>query len=154
MTKPPDDLMQWSKPALVKELGRLRAIMREHAERPGNDPRPASASDPIIDVAGDPNAQGGALLDARSAVLLENIDVVLIDTKSDDPVAMMLSLGGRINYADDRVTHAYIFGPDGAAALVGELSALAVRASRHEGHGQRWAAEFKAGIEARLSDAR
>ena len=36
---PPDDPNAWSKNDLVRELRRLRAILRERAERPGNDPR-------------------------------------------------------------------------------------------------------------------
>ena len=31
--KPPDDLKEWSKNDLVREVRRLRAVMREHAEQ-------------------------------------------------------------------------------------------------------------------------
>jgi hypothetical protein len=37
-----------------------------------------------------------------------------------EPVVMMLTLGGRINYADDRVTHAYLANPEGAATLAAD----------------------------------
>src|SRR4051794_39703654 len=100
MSRPPDDLKDWSKNDLVREIRRLRAITREMAERVGDDPRGASTSDPI--VGGSPHGQGDALIDARAAVLLDHADVVLVDTKRDsEPVSMLLSLGGRINYSDD-----------------------------------------------------
>jgi hypothetical protein len=151
---PPDDLKSWSKNALVREVQRLRALTREHAERMGDDPREAATTDAAItDVTGDPHARGGVLLDARSAVLLESTDVALMDTKSErEPVAMMMALAGRINYSLDRVEHAYLFGPDGAAALVSQLIGLAHRASLHEGDGMRFAAEFKVALEARMNE--
>src|SRR4051812_32885243 len=100
--KPPDDLKEWSKNDLIREVRRLRAITREHSESIGGDPREASTSDPII--GGSPYGRGDALIDARASVLLEGIDVALIDTKRDtDPVLMMLALRGRVNYADDKV---------------------------------------------------
>jgi hypothetical protein len=147
--RPPDDLKDWSKKDLMREVARLRAITREFAERPGDDPRGASTSDPII--GGSPGGRGDALLDARSAVLMEGIEVVLIDTKQDDPISMLLTLSGRINYADDRVTHAYIFGPDGAAGLVSELLMLATRADHGDlPHGQRFARRFRDDLNRRM----
>lgn len=148
--RPPDDLKAWPKNELVREVRRLRAITREHAERRGDDPRPASSTGSITDVAGDPHARGGALLDARAAVLMETIDVVLVDTKRDEPVVMLLALGGRVNYADDRVEHAYLFGPDGAAALVSELVGLASRAAGADGHGERFAEAFQTELDRRM----
>jgi hypothetical protein len=150
---PPDDLKQWSKNDLVRELRRLRAVLREHAERPGGDPREAASSGSMMDVAEDPHAKGGALLDARSAVLLEGVDVVLIDTKAEEPVAMMLVLSGRINYVVDRVEHAYIFGPDGAAGLVSQLVGLASRASgSDQQHAQEFATTFRANLDRRMEE--
>jgi hypothetical protein len=149
--RPPDDLMEWPKGELAKEVARLRAITREHAERPGDDPRQASTSDPII--GGSPRGRGDALLDARSAVLMDFIDVALVDMKRDEPLSMMLSLAGRINYADDRVTHAYIFGPDGAAGIVSQLVGLASRAAGAHGdpNAEAFAAEFKADLGRRMA---
>jgi hypothetical protein len=143
--------MKWPKGELAKEVARLRAILREHAERPGDDPRQASTPDPII--GGSPHGRGDALLDARSAVLMDSIDVSLADMKRGDTLAMMLVLAGRINYADDRVTHAYIFGPDGAAGIVSELIGLASRAAGAHGdpNAERFAAEFKADLERRMA---
>jgi hypothetical protein len=152
MTKPPPELKDWSKNNLIREVNRLRAILREHAERPGDDPREQAANEPIIDVAGDPLATGGALLDMRSAVLMDEMNVVLVDTKSSEPVAMMMSLKGRINYAAERVEHAYLFGPDGAATLVSELIGLVSRADRvGQQHGQRFALEFKNEFDQRMN---
>jgi hypothetical protein len=150
--KPPDDLKAWSKNELVREVRRLRAITREHAERRGDDPRAAASTGAMVDVAGDPHAVGGVVLDARAAVLLETTEVVLVDTKSEEPVRMMLALGGRINYADDHVEHAYLFGPDGAAALVSELVGLAARAAGADGHGERFATEFQALLDERMRE--
>jgi hypothetical protein len=145
--------MKWPKGELAREVARLRAILREHAERPGSDPREASTTDSQIDIAGDPYATGGALLDARSAVLMENVAVVLVDTKRDEAVSMMLTLEGRINYAADRAEHAYLFGPDGAAALVSELVALAGRAASHDRpHGRRFADEFRRDLDRRMNE--
>src|SRR3954452_21291431 len=149
--KPPDDLKDWSKNDLVRELRRLRAVLREHAERQGDDPRPASTADPVI--GGSPHGRGDALIDARAAVLLDAAEVVLIDTKREgEAVAMLLSLSGRINYADDRVTHAYLLNGDGAAGIVAELVGLASRAAAMGDHddGQRFAAEFKVALEGRM----
>jgi hypothetical protein len=155
MSRPPDDLKAWSKNELVREIRRLRAVTREHAERRGDDPRgQATTGAAVTDVAGDPHAVGGALLDARSAVLLDTVDVALVDTKADEePVAMLLALGGRINYADDRVQHAYLFGPDGAAGLVSELVGLAARAGgAGPAHARLFAEEFQAVLSRRMEE--
>lgn len=151
--KPPGNVNEWSRKQLAREVIRLRAILHEHARRVGDDPRPASTEAPII--GGSPHGRGDSLVDARAAVLLESIDVVLLDTKRDDErVAMMMTLGGRINYADDRVTHAYLFGADGAAAIVSELILFAGRAAGADEHGRRFAAEFQALLDERMSEGR
>lgn len=152
VTRPPDELKDWSKNDLVREVRRLRAITHEFSERAGDDPRPASTSDPII--GGSPHGHGDALIDARAAVLLDHTDVSLIDTKRPgEAVAMLLSMGGRVNYADDRVTHAYLLGGDGAAAIVSQLVGLAQRAAQLGGDdGQRFAAEFKVALEHRIEE--
>jgi hypothetical protein len=154
VTKPPDDLKSWSKNNLVREVQRLRALTREMAESRGDDPRPASTQDPII--GGSPHGRGDALVDARAAVLLEGIDVVLVDSKQDtDPVFMLLALRGRINYANDRVEHAYLLSGDGAAGIVSELVAIASRAAGAHGvpGADRFAEEFKVELERRMNDA-
>lgn len=121
-----DDLKSWSKNDLVREVRRLRAVTREHAEQVGDDPdRPGGS---MVDVAGDPQARGGVILDARNGVLLENIDVCLVDSKRDtDPIFLAMQLAGRINTRQQRATHLYLFDEDGAAAIVSELVALATR---------------------------
>jgi hypothetical protein len=151
--KPPDELKDWSKNDLVREVRRLRAIMREHAERRGDDARESSTQDPVI--GGSPHGRGDALVDARAAVLLDSTEVVLIDTMraDDERVSMMLALAGRINYSDDRVENAYLMGPDGAAALVSQLVGLASRAAGdHARGGQQFAAEFKVDLERRMGE--
>lgn len=144
---PPDDLMQWSKPRLVRELQRQRALNREHARQVN----PSHSGGDTVDVAGDPYAQGGALIDARGAVLLDTSEVLLVDTRSDDPVAIVLRLGGRINYAHERADTVYLMGPDGAAAIVTEIAGLTRRAAGGAGdHGRRFAREFQAAFERRM----
>jgi hypothetical protein len=131
---PPQDLMAWPKGKLADEVRRLRAIMQEHAERRGGDPLALSSPhSPMVDVAGDHNALGGVLLDARSAVLLDAVEVSLVDTKreGEEPLIAFLVLSGRVNYSEDRVHHAYAMPADGAAGLVDELIALANRSLAH-----------------------
>jgi hypothetical protein len=151
---PPRNLQDWTKKALIREVQRLRAINREHAERVGQDPREQSAPGAIIDPVGDPHASGGVIVDARSAVLLEGMDVTLVDTMdADDGVLMVMTLSGRINYSPDRVEHAYMLGPDGAAAVVTELIGLAQRAGAGAlEHGKRFAAEFKLEVQRRMDE--
>jgi hypothetical protein len=65
---------------------------------------------------------------------------------------MVMTIRGRVNYADDRVEHAYLFGTDGAAAIVTEIGGLVTRASRLGAeHGQRFAAEFQVALERRIN---
>lgn len=145
---PPENLKQWSKNNLVREVQRLRAILHEHSEQRGGDPLQTSSPGPaVIDVAGDPHARGGALFDARNAVLMDSVDVMLVDTKSEGaPVAMMMALAGRINYRRERAENVYLFEADGAAAIISQITGLAQRA------GGSWAAAFVAALERRMNE--
>jgi hypothetical protein len=144
MTKPPpENLMDWPKGELAKEVARLRAILREHSDRSHDDARSGGG---MVDVAGDPHARGGVVLDSRGAVLMDEIDVALVDTKRDDRPAMMMVLGGRVNMETRRTSQAFMFGADGAAGLATELVALAGRA------GDEFAAEFKVAFEQRMKE--
>lgn len=124
---PPDDLLQWSKPALAREVQRLRAITREHSERVASDSPP---QDRAVVMGGAPHEHGTALLDVRGAVLLDSTEVVLVDPEpgSTKPPTVMLVLAGRVNYDTRRSQTAYLFGTDGAAAIISELTGLAARA--------------------------
>lgn len=148
MTAPPDDLKQWSKNDLIRELRRQRALNREHAEQVNE----AHSGGGITDVAGDPHAQGGSLIDMRGAVLLDFTEVVLVDTKRDDPVAMVLRLAGRVNYSTERADTAYLIGADGAAAIISEITGLAGRAQAAGGHGRRFADEFQVALQRRVEE--
>lgn len=144
---PPDDLFQWPKKQLVREVGRLRALLREHADRPGSDPRGAATTGAMIGDTSDPHGHGTVLLDTRSAVLLDAVDVSLVDTKANQPLAMMFLLSGRVNYSTDRVEHAYVCGPDGGAAIVSEIMGLVSRAQHGDlAHGRDFAADFWADL--------
>jgi hypothetical protein len=140
---PPDDLMEWPKGELAKEVARLRAILYEHAERAHD---PATSGGGITDVAGDPYARGGAVLDARGAVLMDRLDVSLVDTKQSETPAMMMLIGGRVNFETRRISQGYLFGPDGAAALATQLVGLAGRA------GGPFMTEFKESFEKRMEE--
>lgn len=144
--KPPDDLKTWSKNDLVREVQRLRAVMREHAEQVN----PSHSGGGVTDVAGDPYAKGGALIDMRGAVLLEGTEVVLVDTKRDEPVAMVLRLTGRINYSTDRADTTYLINTDGAAAIVSEIVGMASRAVSANDHGACFAQQFQADLNRRI----
>lgn len=94
------------------------------------DPRriPGSMAGP-----GGPHDEGGVVLDARNAVILETVDVSTIDPDRGGrgKSALAMVLGGRINQTKDRASVLFIFGTDGAAAIATELIALAGRATGH-----------------------
>lgn len=141
------ELKTWSKNDLVREVERLRALTREHARRPGEDTTGLPGS--IVDVVGDPHAHGGALVDARNAILLDEVDVCLVDPNPGEPEEhgrVALTLAGRVNMRDERSTVLLMFDADGAAAVVTQLIGLAVRA------GDPYAAEFAGLVEARTRD--
>ena len=144
MTKPPPaDLMQWPKAELAKEVKRLRAVAFEAAHQPADDPTSGGG---MVDVAGDPFARGGVVLDARKAVLMDEIDVTLVDTKRDEPPAAAMLLQGRINYGTGRTKQLYLYDADGAAALVSQLVGLAARA------GGEYAREFQQRLDERMKE--
>jgi hypothetical protein len=74
--------------------------------------------------------RGAVFLDLTDVVLLESTDVCTVDAvrqgQLNEPVIFM-TLDGRINKRPDRARVGYMFGPDGAAALITELLALADR---------------------------
>lgn len=74
--------------------------------------------------------RGAVALDLTDVVLLEHTEVCTVDMVRQGELggqAMFMTLAGRINKKPDRVKVGYMFGPDGAAALVTELLALADR---------------------------
>ncbi len=74
--------------------------------------------------------RGAVFLDLTDVVLLEHTEVCTVDAVRHGALSgqmMFMTLSGRINKKDDRVKVGYVFGPDGAAALVTELLALADR---------------------------
>jgi hypothetical protein len=122
----PPELKSWSKRNLIREVERLRAILKEHAESKGD--KPIADGGDLVDVAGDPYARGGVVLDARNAILMDHVDVSLIDTKREgEQLALALLLQGRMNFREDRAQQLYLINEDGAAAIVTELLGLAHR---------------------------
>lgn len=125
------ELKGWSKNELVREVERLRAITREHADRPGEDTAPLQGS--MVDAANDPYSRGTVLMDARHAILMDEVDVCLVDAQpgeSRNPATARLSLvvAGRVNMRDERSSVLLMFGWDGAAALITQCYGLASRA--------------------------
>lgn len=102
--------------------------------------QPTGVSDPRH-LGGDMSGPGGSrdrgavFLDTTDAVLLDSTDVCTVDAVRQgalaEPVIFMV-LDGRINKRTDRARVGYLFGPDGAAALITELLALADRFERLE----------------------
>lgn len=122
------ELKSWSKNDLVREVERLRAITREHADRPGEDTAALSAG--MVDVANDPYARGSVVMDARNAILMDAVDVCLVDTDPSDSDAeprLAMLLAGRVNMRGERSQVMFMFGADGAAAVVSQLLGLAQR---------------------------
>lgn len=109
-----------------------RAIAHERlAERvqpTGNaDPRRLGGA---ISGPGGPRDRGAVVLDTTDCVLLDGSHVCTVDGVRDGRShgqMIYLTLSGRVNKTPDRVQVGYLFGPDGAAALITQLLALADR---------------------------
>lgn len=79
---------------------------------------------------GDSRSQGTSFLDLTDAVLLQGVEVCTIDMVRQGVLgeqAIFATLNGRINKTSNQVQVGFVFGPDGAAALITELLALADR---------------------------
>lgn len=124
------ELKTWSKNELVREVERLRALTREHARRPGEDTTGLPGS--IVDVAGDPHAQGGALVDARNAILLDEVDWTL-ETWETGELGWMPA-HDQIPYAEAQARGLIV----GAVCLGDECGGIA--SWRHEGAQVFWLA--------------
>lgn len=96
---------------------------------------------------GGPHDRGGVVLDARHAVLMDSVEVSTVDPDRGGrgQSALALVLGGRINQTRDRATVLFLFGTDGAAAIVTELIGVIGRAS-----GAAQAAQFVADVMQRM----
>ncbi len=79
---------------------------------------------------GGPHDRGAVFLDLTDCILMESMEVCTVDTVRTGEMAgqaIFMQLSGRINKTRDQVTTGYMFGPDGAAAIITELLALADR---------------------------
>lgn len=84
------------------------------------------------DIAGPGGSRdrGAVFLDTTDAVLLESTTVCTVDAVRQGALGgqmIFMTLDGRVNKKTDRVRIGYLFGPDGAAALITELLALTDR---------------------------
>lgn len=75
---------------------------------------------------GGPRDRNGVIIDDTHAILLDETECALVETRTKD-VVLALLLRGRINKSADRANALYLLNGDGAAALVTELIALAHR---------------------------
>lgn len=82
---------------------------------------------------GGPRDQGAVVLDTTDAILMESMTVATVDQFSDKEKglgpAIFMTLSGRVNKKQDYATIGYLFGTDGAAALISELLAVVSRFS-------------------------
>lgn len=95
----------------------------------GTDPRRAPGS---IAGPGGPHERDSVVVDAANAVLFEGMEVTVINAIRSDGVLdpdpqLAMELYGRINQTQDRARIVFLFGADGAAAIVSQLMALAAR---------------------------
>lgn len=107
-----------------------------------NDPRRLGG-----DIAGPSGSRdhGAVVLDTTDAVLLEHTTVCTVDAVRQGAFAeqvIFATLAGRINKKSDHVQVGFLFGPDGAAAIITELLAL----------GDRFGAELLSDMTRRLTD--
>lgn len=83
---------------------------------------------------GGPHDISGVVLDARNAIIMETVDVSTVDPEhgSRGQFAIALQLGGRINQTKERVNVLFMFGSDGAAAIITELYGLIGRTGKKD----------------------
>jgi hypothetical protein len=93
------------------------------------DPRriPGSITGP-----GGPHDHGSVILDARRAILMDDLVVSTVDKEhgSRGQFAVAAAIGGRINQTGDRASVLVILNSDAVAALITELVAVLGRASK------------------------
>ena len=89
------------------------------------DPRELHGS---IAGPGGPRDRHSVVIDASRAVLLDDMTVCQVADR--DLIAMVLA--GRVNYTKERAEVLFVFDFDGAAAIVTELLALAMRMDETE----------------------
>lgn len=77
-----------------------------------------------------PFGRNNSVVDTRTAVLMDHVDVVLLTNPSDSRTIVGLQLAGRINQTTKRADHLYLFDADGIASIVTELLGLAERAGK------------------------
>lgn len=79
---------------------------------------------------GGPYERSGVVVDTTNAVLTDGQTVSIVETHRGDELngAIALLLEGRINKTSDRVKVLFLLNEDGAAALVAEMTHMAIRA--------------------------
>lgn len=87
-------------------------------------------ADKIITPDENPFGRGNSMVDTRTAVLMDSVDVVMLTNPSDQRQIVGLNLAGRINQTKDRSDVLYLFDADGIASIVTELLGLAARAGK------------------------
>jgi hypothetical protein len=103
--------------------------LRRMAQPTGNA-NPLNYGKVSISGPGGPRDEGGVILDTTDAIILESMDVATVDQFSKNEElgpAIFMTLNGRVNKKQDYVQIGYLFGTDGAAALITELLAVCSR---------------------------
>lgn len=91
------------------------------------DPRRLGGS---IAGPGGPHDRGAVVIDSTDSILMDDMVVATVDAVRAGVLgeqAIYMTLSGRINKSTDRAKVGFLFGPDGAAALITELLAVADR---------------------------
>lgn len=123
--------------AKLEDLQAARQLLRGAAQaQPISNPREAGGK--MIDVSGDPHAEGQVMFDSRRAVIVEEMEAAVVHTSKKgvpcDEVAFVIT--GRINRPPnmtghrpkEKVSHLHFVGWEGAADFIVEIQALAGRA--------------------------
>jgi len=98
--------------------------------------QPSGVADPrtlggAIAGPGGSRDRNGVVIDTTDSVLLSDVEVTVVEGMTNGATAgtmTFMTLGGRVNKTTRQVRVGFLFGPDGGAAIVTELLAIADRA--------------------------
>lgn len=110
-------------------MGKPGGSHRKRTILKSGDPRKAGGG--IAGPMEDPHARDSVIVNTELAVLMDHVSVSTVETGGDGE-AVAMALAGRINRSPERTEILYLFGEDGAAAIITELLALAGRGGWRE----------------------
>lgn len=100
------------------------------AARPNGLADPRTIPNPGAAGPGGPRDAGAVFVSTQNAIILDHCEVLKLDAVRAGEMSgavTFMTLGGRINKSDERAQVGFTFGPDGAAAIITQLLALADR---------------------------